>query len=194
MKRSSLFVATAFALAFAPAAGASTITAVTPHAGRVQMENGQANVRFTVTGQGNEATDCGMWIEYGDSNSPDTRVIGRDEGLLPRSFDHVFSAPGQYTVTAKGQRVKQTFGCSGSASTVVTVVDERHDRYNRRIAAAPSCPNGWLLREDTFNRQTGAFTCAPGYPSQQIDCGPGLRYFEGDNTLGCRARGRGRDD
>lgn len=191
MKRSALFTITAFALAFAPAAWASTITTITPHASRVQLENGQANVRFTVAGQGNEATDCGLWIEYGDSNAPDTRIIGRDEGLLPRSFDHVFSAPGQYTIAVRGQRVKQTFGCSGAASTVVTVVDDRH---NRRLAAAPVCPNGWLLREETFNRQTGAFTCAPGYPAQQIDCGPGLRYFEGDNTLGCRARVRGRDD
>jgi hypothetical protein len=194
MKRSSLFAVTAIALAFAPAAWADTISTITPHADRVVMENGQANVRFRVSGQGNEATDCGMWIEYGDNGSPDTRIIGRTDGYLPREFDHVFSAPGQYTVTAKGQRVKTTFGCGGSASTVVTVVDGRQGR--QRASAPPQqqyCPSGWMLREGSYNRDSGAFTCTPAYPAQQINCGPGLRYFESDNLIGCRSIGRGRD-
>ncbi len=190
MKRSSLFALTALSLAFAPAAFANTVTSITPSASRVMLSNGQAMVRFTVAGQGNEATDCGLWIEYGDNGSPDTRIVGREQGLLPRAFDHTFSAPGQYTVTAKGQRVKQTFGCSGSASTVVTVVEERQ---SRRRAAADACPDGWQLSQGSYNRQTGAFTCVAAYPAQQIDCGPGLVYFEGDNSLGCRTRGRGRD-
>lgn len=190
MKRSSLFALTAVALAFAPAAFADTITTITPHANRVQLENGQATIRFVVAGQGNETTDCGIYIEYDDKGSPDTRIIGKNDGYLPRSFDHTFAAPGQYTVIARGQRVKQTFGCSGSASTVVTVLEERH---SRRRAAADACPDGWQISQGSFDRQTGAFTCAPAYPAQRIDCGPGLRYFEGDNTLGCRTMGRGRN-
>jgi hypothetical protein len=190
MKPSSLFAVTAFALAFGPAAMANTITTIAPSASRVMLNSGQAMVRFTVSGQGNEATDCGMWIEYGDNGSPDTRIIGNDEGLLPRAFDHTFTAPGQYTVTAKGQRVKQTFGCSGATSTVVTVIEERQ---SRRQAASQACPDGWMMREGLFSRQTGAFTCAPAYPAQQLDCGPGLRYFEADNQIGCRPTGRGRN-
>lgn len=187
MKRSSLFALAACSLAFAPAAWANTITTITPNANRVQLDRGQATIRFTVSGQGSEATDCGMYIEYNDKGSPDTRIIGRGEGLLPRAFDHSFTAPGQYTVTATGQRVKQTFGCSGSASTVVTVLEERQ---SRRRAAAEACPDGWQISQGSFNRQTGAFTCVAAYPAQRIDCGPGLVYFEGDNSLGCRNRGR----
>ena len=189
MKRSSLFAVTAVTLAFAPAARADTITTITPHASRVSLENGQANVRFRVSGQGKEETDCGMWIEYGDNGSPDTRIIGRNDGFLPREFDHVFSAPGQYTVVVKGQRVKTTFGCSGSASTVVTVVE------GRQRAAAPQthCPGGWMLREGSYHRESGAYTCTPAYPARQIDCGPGLRYFESDKLIGCRSVGRGRN-
>ncbi len=190
LKRSSLYALSAVTLAFAPAAWANTITAITPNAPRVILENGQATVRFTVSGQGNEATDCGMWIEYGDNGSPDTRIVGKEQGLLPRSFDHNFTAPGQYTVTARGQRVKQTFGCSGSSSTLVTVVEER---VSRRRAAAQACPDGWQISKGSFDRQTGAFACVAAYPAQPIDCGPGLVYFEGDNSLGCRTRGRGRD-
>lgn len=187
MKRSSLFAITAITLAFAPAAWAATITTITPHADRVVLVDGKATVRFTVSGQTNEDTDCGMWIEYGDKGSPDTRIIGRSTGHLPREFDHSFGTAGQFTVTARGQRVKQTFGCSGDASTVVTVVEERQ---SRRRAAAESCPDGWMLREGSFNRQTGAFTCTPAYPAQQMDCGPGLRYFESDKQIGCRPTGR----
>lgn len=132
-----------------------------------------------------------MRIEYGDSGSPDTRIIGRGTGVLPHEFDHIFSAPGQFTVTAKGQRVKQTFGCSGRASTVVTVVAERQER---RHTAAQSCPDGWQLREGSYNRETGAYTCAPACPARQMDCGPGLRYFESDNLIGCRSAERGRND
>ena len=192
MKRSSLFAITAVAVAFAPAVWANTITTIAPSASRVMLNDGQAIVRFTVSGQGNEATDCGMWIEYGDNGSPDTRIIGRDQGFLPRAFDHTFTRPGQYTVIAKGQRVKQTFGCSGSASTVVTVVEER-ERQSRRQAASPACPDGWVMREGSYSRQTGAFTCAPAYPTQELDCGPGLRYFETENEIGCRPTGRGRN-
>lgn len=190
MKSSSLFALVAVSLAFTPIAFADTITTITPSASRVMLNNGQAMVRFTVSGQGNEATDCGLWIEYGDNGSPDTRIIGKDEGQLPRAFDHTFSAPGHYTVTAKGQRVKQSFGCSGSTSTVVTVVEERQ---SLRQAAAQACPDGWMMRDGSFSRKTGAFSCTPAYPAQQIDCGPGLRYFEADNQIGCRPTGRGRN-
>lgn len=190
MKRSSLFAITAVTLAFAPTVWANTITTIAPSASRVMLNNGTAIVRFTVSGQGNEDTDCGMWIEYGDNGSPDTRIVGRDQGLLPRAFDHTFTKPGQYTVSAKGQRVKQTFGCSGSATTLVTVVEERQ---SRRQVASQGCPDGWTMREGSYSRQTGAFTCAPTYPAQQLDCGPGLRYFETENEIGCRPTGRGRN-
>ncbi|MCM2287759.1 MAG: hypothetical protein NDI67_01920 [Sulfuritalea sp.] len=194
MKRSSLFALSALTLAFAPAAWADTVSSITPSASRVMLNNGQAMVRFTVAGQGNEGSDCGLWIEYGDNGSPDTRIVGREQGLLPRAFDHTFSAPGQYTVTAKGQRVKQTFGCSGSATTLVTVLAEERQsrRESRREAAAEACPDGWMLREGSYSRQTGAFSCTPAYPAQQLDCGPGLRYFEADNQIGCRPTGRAR--
>jgi hypothetical protein len=151
------------------------------------LVDGKASVRFLVDGQINDDSDCGLWIEYGDQGSPDTRVVGRKEGMLPREFEHTFGAPGQYTVTAKGQRVKQTSACNGAASTRVTVLEERQ---RPRRAAAASCPEGWQLRDGSFNRETGAFTCTPAYPSQRIDCGPGLHYFESGDQIGCRPRGR----
>jgi len=190
MTRTSLVALTTITLALAPAAWANTITRITPEADRIAFVDGKATVKFMVSGPSSEG-DCGIWVDYGDQGSPDTRIIGRREGMLPREFVHTFSRPGQFTVTAKGRRVKTTMGCDGEASTVVTVVEAVGGR-RRGPAAETSCPAGWGLREGSFDRRTGAFTCVPAYPEQRIDCGPGLRYFERDGTLGCRARGEGR--
>lgn len=190
MTRFSLVAFTAFTLAFAPAAwAANSVTQIAPSANRVMLVNGKATVKFMVSGQATDPGDCGVWVNYGDQDSPDTRVIGRSEGMYPREFVHTFTRAGQFNVTAKGERVKQTFGCGGEASTVVTVVEAGQGR--RRGATAASCPAGWQLSEGSFNRETGAFTCAPSYPSEPMQCPPGLRYFERDNLIGCRTGGRG---
>jgi len=147
-------------------------------------------VKFMVSGHSTEG-DCGIWVDYGDQGSPDTRIIGRREGTLPREFVHTFNRPGQFTVTAQGRRVKTTNACDGQVSTVITVVEAAGGR-RRGPAADVSCPAGWGLREGSFDRRTGAFTCIPAYPQQRMDCGPSLRYFERDGTLGCRVRGEGR--
>jgi len=190
MNRSAIFALTAIACALAPAAWATTINRITPEADRVALSGGRATVRFMVSGQSTEG-DCGIWIDYGDQGSPDTRIVGSRDGALPREFVHTFGKAGQYTVTAKGRRVKTTMGCDGEASVVVTVVDAGESR-RRGPAVEASCPAGWELREGSLDRRTGAFTCVPAYPQQRIDCGPGLRYFERDGTLGCRVRGEGR--
>lgn len=190
MNRSALFALTTIAFALAPTAWADTVTRITPEADRVALVNGQATVRFMVSGQ-STGGECGIWVDYGDQGSPDTRVIGRREGMLPREFTHTFNRPGQYTVTATGKRVKTTLGCEGSASTVITVVDAAGERRRGPVADV-SCPAGWALREGSLDRRTGAFTCVPAYPEQRMDCGPGLRYFERDGMIGCRVRGEGR--
>jgi len=190
MNQSAAFALSAMALAFAPAAWADTITRITPDAEHVTLVNGQATLKFVVSGQ-NTAGDCGIWVDYGDNGSPDTRIIGRREGELPREFVHTFGRPGQYTVTARGRSVKTTTGCEGAVSTVITVAEAGRDR-RRGPAVEAACPAGWELREGSFERATGAFTCDPSYPQQRIACGRDLRYFERDNTIGCRERGEGR--
>jgi hypothetical protein len=189
IKSAPLALTFAAALFSASAAWAvNTITTITPSSDRVVLVDGKATVRFMVAGQGNEESDCGIWVTYGDNDSPDTRVIGRREGMFPREFVHTFAAPGQYTVTAKGQRVKQTFACNGEALTTINVVD----RGGARRRAGAECPAGWRVTEGSFMRETGAFTCTPAYPEARLDCGPGLRYFERDGLIGCRVRNRDR--
>lgn len=187
MTRSSLLAFTAFALAFAPAAwAANTISAIVPEADRVVLTGGKAIVKFMVSGQIDDGSECGIRVNYGDQDSPDTRIIGRREGAFPREFIHTFSKAGQFAVSAKGERVKQTFGCGGEASTTINIVEPER---GRRRANLPACPDGWALQDGSFRRETGAFSCTPSYPAQRMECGPGLRYFERDGLIGCRPRG-----
>jgi hypothetical protein len=57
------------------------------------------------------------------------------------------------------------------------------------MSAAPVCPEGWQLIEKSVNRRTGAFNCGPK-PAGQLVCGEGLRSFERDGLIGCRAARR----
>lgn len=190
MKRSTLSAFTACAIAFAPAVFAGgTITAIAPGADQVTLKDGKATVRFMVSGQGDDSGDCGMHVNYGDGDSPDTRTIGRQGGSFPREFVHTFTRAGQFAVNARGERVKQTFGCSGDASTTVNIVEESRGRWR---ASAQSCPAGWSLKDRSFDRETGAFSCVADLPEQRIECGPGLRYFEAEGLVGCRTRGSSR--
>lgn len=178
----------AASMAMVPAAwAANSITTIVPTVNQVTLVNGKAVARFVVSSDGGDGSDCGVWVNYGDEDSPDTRVVGRRDGPFPRTFTHTYARAGQFTVTARGERVKQTAGCGGTASTTINVVEPQ---LSRRRAAAPACPDGWTVRDGSYNRQTGAFTCVPAWPAQEMDCGPGLRYFERDNTIGCRADGR----
>jgi hypothetical protein len=195
MIRTSVVALTAFTFIFAPAAwAANNITAIAPDANRVVLQDGNATVRFRVSGQGNNEDHCGVWISYGDQTSPDTQTMGRTNGMFAGEFAHTFTRPGEYTITAKGDPVNQTGACGGVAVTKISVAWEgrgqrREDRRDDRRDAAVICPNGWQMSEGSFNRESGAFTCTPSYPAQRIDCGRGLRYFEGNNVIGCQAMG-----
>ncbi len=198
MIRTSIAALAAVTITFAPAAwAANNITAIVPEANRVVLQDGNATVRFRVSGQGNDESQCGVWITYSDQASPETYTMGRTNGLFSGEFAHTFTRPGEYTITATGQTVNQTAGCGGVAGTKVSVVGEgrgqrRDDRRDDRRSAEVACPSGWQLSEGSFSRETGAFTCTPSYPAQRMNCGRGLRYFEGDNVIGCQSIGTNR--
>lgn len=194
MKRTSIVALTALAFTFAPAAwGANNITAIAPDANRVVLQDGNATVKFRVSGQGNDQGHCGVWISYGDQTSPETQTMGRTNGMFSGEFAHTFTRAGEYTITAKGEPVNQTGACGGVAVTKISVAwDGRGQRRDDRRDAAVICPKGWQMSEGSFNRQSGAYTCRPSYPAQRMECGRGLRYFEGDNVIGCESMGNNR--
>ena len=198
MIRPLLAALTVVTFAISPAVwAANNITVIAPEANRVVLQGGGAAIRFRVSGQGNDESRCGVWINYGDQTPPETQTMGRTNGTFSGEFAHTFTRPGEYTVTAKGEPVNQTGACGGIAVTKINVASEgrgqwREDRREDRRDAGAICPDGWQLREGAFNRETGAFSCTPSYPAQRMECGRGLRYFEGDNVIGCRSIGKNR--
>ena len=135
---------------------------------------------------------CGYFVEYGDGAAGDSRVIDRENGRFTRPHERIVTSPGIYTVRASGKSVKTTSGCRGAASTAVTVVAAAVPARAERRAAAPSCPEGWMLNEKSVNWRTGAFSCGPK-PAGQLVCPDGLRYYERDGIIGCRQSGRNQE-
>ncbi|MBI4293721.1 MAG: hypothetical protein HY661_19765 [Betaproteobacteria bacterium] len=174
----------------AQAWAAGDITKIEPSATSVTLEGGKAVVKFTVSGSAEDTDSCGIWIDYGDGDSPDTRVISKSEGLFPRTFEHTFKKPGGFSVKARGQRVKQTFGCNGEVSAFVTVTAPaaavKKSAAAPKPVAAPTCPDGWQLVASSVNKKTGEFACGPKAPATKIDCGAGLAYYAKGSTIGCR--------
>ncbi|MFM9967046.1 MAG: hypothetical protein ACKVQK_01395 [Burkholderiales bacterium] len=198
-----LMTLTAFAVAFfSNAHAAGNVTGIEPSVATAVLQNGKATIKFTVSGTADEGDNCGLYIEYGDGDSPDTRIINQKEGMFPRTFEHNFTKPGTFSVKAIGQRVRQTFGCNGKAATSVTitaaaaapVVDAKADAKAAAGAkgapAVPACPDGWQLVANSVNKNTGEFSCGVKPPASKMACGPGLVYFEKGNVLGCRRAGK----
>ncbi len=169
------------------AAFAAEISMIQPSASTVALDRGRALVRFTVSGSADSRDRCGYFVEYGDGAAGDSRLIENENGQFNRPHERTFGNPGTYTIRASGKSVKTTGPCNGAASTTVTVVAAAASpgRWQGRAAAA-SCPEGWVLNERSVNRQTGAFTCS-AKPAVQMVCPEGLRYFEREGQIGCRA-------
>ncbi len=169
---------------------AAGIEKIEPSAPTATLVDGKAAIKFTITGVSDDADNCGYWVDYGDGDSPDTRVLSKSEGLLPRVMEHTFTKPGGFSVQVKGQRVKALFGCRGDASTMVTILAPGGKPSAVAVkSAAPLssyCPDGWQVQARSVDRKTGAFSCTPVLPTKKIECGPGLAYYESGGSLGCR--------
>ena len=189
-------VAAALLAGGAGAAFAADITMVQASAANVTLEGGKALVRFTVNGRASSGDHCGYFVEYGDGAAGDSRIIEKENGGFNRPHERTFSQPGTYTVKASGKKVKTTGPCNGAASVTVTVLAAVASAKSVRTVAAPVCPEGWMLNEKSVNWRTGAFSCAPK-PAGELVCGDGLRYYQRDGIIGCRADQRyqqGRDE
>lgn len=172
----------------ATAALAGDISSIQPNASTVTLQGGRAVVNFSVGGSAAGNENCGYYVDYGDGNSGDSRVVSRANGQFTRPHQRVFDKPGTYTIEAAGRRHKQTTACYGQASTQVTVLAAA-----AAAAPMPTCPEGWALNERSVNRRTGAFNCI-AKPAVELQCGPGLRYYERDGIIGCRESRRARED
>ena len=166
----------------AGAAPAAEISMIEPSAANVVLDGGKATVQFAVSGRAASSDHCGYFVEYGDGMAGDSRIIDNENGGFSRPHERIFTRPGTYAVRASGRNVKTTSACNGAAGTTITVAAAP---AAPRMAAAPVCPEGWMLNQNSVNWRTGAFSCAPK-PAGQLVCGDGLRYYERDGMIGCR--------
>lgn len=178
------------------AMAAAKIEKLEPASPSVTLEGGKATVKFTIAGSSDDRDNCGFWVDYGDGDSPDTRILSKSDGLFPRVMEHTFAKAGSFTVKVKGQRVKTTLGCNGEASAVINVAAPAAAKAAAPAAkgvaaapaapAAPTCPDGWLLQAKSVDKKTGAYACGPKMPEKKMECGPGLAYYESGAAIGCR--------
>ena len=197
MSMRTAVVTALFALAVpGPALANGNLTKIEASPASATLDGGKATVKFTLSGTAESTDNCGFWVDYGDGQSPDTRILSSGDGLFPRTLERSFVRPGTYKVAAKGQRVKTTLGCQGEVSTTVTIAAAsttaaapaaaaKGAPAAKAAAAAPSCPEGWKL-DGAADRKTGAFACNTQPPAKKLECGPGLKYFEKSGQIGCR--------
>ena len=59
------------------------------------LVDGKATIRFTVDGDAPENSNCGMIIDYSGIDASDNRKINRNDGLLPKVVERVFTRAGR---------------------------------------------------------------------------------------------------
>jgi hypothetical protein len=182
----SLGLAAAGLLALGGAAHAGKVNSV-----KVEPASIVAGSQAKVTVDGEDEGVCGLRVEYGNGEV-DVTKMNKDKDNFPRSFMHTYNSPGTYTLVAKGGRDGSTLGCSGNATTTLTVTAPPP------VAApaatmAPACPDGFVLNRKSVNRRTGAFNCSARkgaqLPAAGIACPANTSYYTNTQgtLLGCKA-------
>jgi hypothetical protein len=170
-----------FAAAAAHADGISSVK-VEPAAAKAGQE-----VKITVSAEGDGTQFCGLRIEFGDGSNSDIKIAS-SEKQFPVTVTKTYSAPGSYTVKARGKTVTTHARCPGTAEAIVTVAAAAAKPGTAAAAAGPACPEGYAMQGRPG--KAGNFTCKAGKgakkPEKVMDCGDKLEYFQTKNTLGCR--------
>jgi hypothetical protein len=150
---------------------------------KIVMVNGHAReMVLDVTVQSHGIPDfdgCVIMLDFGDGQyGPD--FFFKASGVRRTSYRHSYTAPGDYTVVARG---KGSNGCQGERRVVVHVTSA--DGVGVATAdESASCPAGWSIvpKSQSGNR----FTCMATPPAQPIACTGSTKYFQGNGVIGCR--------
>jgi hypothetical protein len=186
------------ALALAAAAGSASAQTLKD----VKVDLAQAQVGQTVTATvGLEASglpNCGLRVRWGDGAVTERKI--NDAKEIPFVTTHAYAKPGDYTVVVDPGKVGGSLGCVGKNATAVVkvlapvaaVVAPAAAASAAKVAAGPTCPDGWKLNAKSVVKKTGAFTCnakaGTAVPDKKPACQGDLTYFENSKKglLGCR--------
>ena len=159
-----------------------------------QAQVGQ-NVTATVALESPLAPNCGLRVRWGDGAVTERKI--NDAKEMPFVTSHAYAKPGDYSVVADPGKVGGSLGCVGKkASAMLKVVAPppapAAAASAPKLAAGPSCPEGWKLNAKSVVRKTGAYTCTAkagtAVPDKKPACPGELTYFENGKKglLGCR--------
>src|SRR5450759_1705505 len=128
------------------------------------LVDGKATIRFTVDGDAPENSNCGMIIDYSGIDASDNRKINRNDGLLPRVVERVFTRAGAYDVKARGGRVGGTLACSGRTMVQIVVTEPPKSAGMPQPAAmsASACYRGWLFSQTRADRKAAHLPASRG--------------------------------
>lgn len=187
-----------FAIAAQSATAQARINSITADRTEAVLEGGRAVVKFTVDGDAPENSNCGIYIEYSGTDTPDNRKLSSKDGLFPKVIEHSFTRAGTYNVEVRGRKVGATLGCFGEATVKIVIREAPKAAAAKAHAAtagsgtkpAPVCGEGWYLVQTKAGKKTGAYTCKPKKgvlkaPETRAECPAGLTYFEKGATFGC---------
>ena len=189
--------ALALAVAAPTATAQARIDSITADRTEAVLEGGRAVIKFTVDGDAPENSNCGIYIEYSGTDTPDNRKLSSKDGLFPKVFEHSFTRAGTYDVEVRGRKVGGTLGCFGEAKVKIVIREapkaaaaKAHAASTTSAKPAPVCGKGWNLVQTKADKKAGAYTCKPKKgvlkaPETRTECPAGLIYFEKGATFGC---------
>ncbi|MBL8491339.1 MAG: hypothetical protein JNM82_11220 [Rhodocyclaceae bacterium] len=142
-------------------------------------------VKVTVSAEGEAPGYCGLRIEFGDGDSRDIKIDGK-EMKFPVTVTKVYSKPATIEAKALGKKVTTHLPCPGQATATVTIQAAAPAAPEK--PAGPACPEGYAMKGKVG--KAGDFTCAAGKgakkPEKVLECKDGLEYFQTKSSLGCR--------
>ncbi len=165
MKRTLVFAA-ALVLASGAAFATNKLESVKVEPATIKAGS---SVTITVTGDETQGNNCGFRINYGDGQGLDVKVVNNDQ--FPRTFNHTYAKPGNYTVSAESKKVTTHFGCSGGAKTTLVVealpaaatpapaaapATPAPAAAPAAKAASPTCPDGY---QASYAAKDGSYQC-----------------------------------
>jgi len=176
----------------------ATIKSITADRTEAVLEGGRAVIKFTIDGDAPENSNCGIYVEYSGTDTPDNRKLSSKDGLFPKVIEHSFTRAGTYDVEVRGRKVGATLGCFGEAKVKIAIGEAPKAAASGARAAgssasaklAPVCGEGWTLVQTKAGKKIGAYTCKPKKgvlkaPETRAECPAGLIYFEKGATFGC---------
>src|SRR5512146_1297368 len=195
---STVLAALTLAVAAQTATAQARINSITADRTEAVLEGGRAVIKFTIDGDAPEDSNCGIYVEYSGTDTPDNRKLNSKDGLFPKVIEHSFTRAGNYNVEARGRKVGATLGCLGQAKVAIAIREApKAAAAQARAAGAgasakrtPVCGEGWRLVQTKAGRKSGAYTCKPKKgvtkaPETRAECPAGLVYFEKGATFGC---------